>query len=253
MNPRRPVRPASTDRRRAFTIVELLVVVGVIVLLVGITMTVGTAVAERAEISQTSRTIDLLDATVDAWQTDARRNVTWGRDGNPSGATYDMQADTDEIFVITELLDVLLRSDEAMAVFSRIDPRYIHRYEAGVYPEWIVTAAQRHELDERFDDSLTILDAWDTPIYALHPGREWRDTDDEYRRDNDGTYRTDRELKYGIARNRRIAFVSAGPSGRFGSMTGDSYPDIEGDQADLDDNIYSYPLRFDYDNDSHSY
>ncbi len=231
---------------KGFTIVELLVVIGVVVVLVGMTMVVGAAAMERAEISRTRSTISILDMTVDAWQTDARRKVTWGTDGVPDGAAYDMQAETDEVFVITELLEVLLRSDEATRVFSRINGDLLHHYEAGEYPHWIITAAARNELDERFDGGLTVLDPWDTPIYALHPGRRWQPEapyyDPEYRRDPDGTYRTDRELKYGVARNRRIAFVSAGPSGRFGSLSGPQYPGLEKDKAHTADNIYSYSL-----------
>ncbi len=90
-----------------------------------------------------------------------------------------------------------------------------------------------------------ILDAWDRPIYPTHPGPLW-----EYvnfylpQADEDGTGRLYNEGAYGIARNRRICFVSAGPDGKFG-VDGefDSLP--PGDVAEAmrtarADNIYSY-------------
>ncbi len=54
--------------------------------------------------------------------------------------------------------------------------------------------------------------------------------------DADGTVRTGIENEYGIAKNRQILFVSAGPDGKFG--------DLDATDADLlaqtKDNSYSY-------------
>jgi hypothetical protein len=56
-------------------------------------------------------------------------------------------------------------------------------------------------------------------------------------RDPDGTIRNDLELRCGIAANRQICFVSAGPDGSFGDLT--APPDTD-DFVSAEDNVYSY-------------
>ena len=95
-------------------------------------------------------------------------------------------------------------------------------------------------MDDKFDGSLTILDAWGTPIYATHPGRSYDpnlfEADPNYYKppDPDGTIRTYNEREYGVARNREVCFVSAGPDRRFGHL--------QADPQGSEDNLYSYPI-----------
>ncbi len=59
--------------------------------------------------------------------------------------------------------------------------------------------------------------------------------------DPDGTIRTPNEQRYGVARNRRICFVSAGPDQGFGNLT--AMPPYPADPDPVRDNIYSYPIN----------
>lgn len=59
--------------RRGFTLVELLVVIGVIALLVGITLVVGQSVLSGAKANNTRDTLKTLDAAVDAYIADLGR------------------------------------------------------------------------------------------------------------------------------------------------------------------------------------
>ncbi|MCZ6850871.1 MAG: hypothetical protein O7F17_04445, partial [Planctomycetota bacterium] len=93
----------------------------------------------------------------------------------------------------------------------------------------------------RFVGSLTILDAWGTPIYATHPGRPFNAGSDPGDPEPDGTIRTYNEDKYGGARNRQICFVSAGPDGNFGNL--DPSIPLYHDPEGAKDNIYSYPIN----------
>ena len=98
--------------------------------------------------------------------------------------------------------------------------------------------------DRKVSKMVAVLDAWGTPIRAVHPGSLFiRGVDDEEYLDADGTVNLGNEFSecmveaiYGVAQNRRIYFVSAGPDGLF--ATGDY--DNDGDD-DVDDNLYSYP------------
>ena len=87
-----------------------------------------------------------------------------------------------------------------------------------------------------------MLDAWGWPIYATHPGRVHDpnvfNIDTVYPGDRDGTVRTYNEDIYGIASNRQVRFVSAGPDGKFG-MLGASEDSEEFKQTK--DNLFSYP------------
>ena len=91
-----------------------------------------------------------------------------------------------------------------------------------------------------------MLDAWGTPIYATHPGRIW--TLNDRGPDPDGTIQTDNEERYGIAPNRRVVFVSAGPDQRFGLT--EEFNSLDADDGDAAiakaraDNIYSVDVDF---------
>ena len=56
--------------------------------------------------------------------------------------------------------------------------------------------------------------------------------------DADGTIRTYNEGFYGVAKNRQVCFISAGPDGVFGRLYApEGSPDFE----QTKDNVYSYP------------
>jgi len=235
--------------RRAFTLIELVVAIGVIVLLVGLTLTAGSAVIERSERSRTETVLQLLDLATREWEREARRQLTWGTNNEPGGAAYDVQQLTGEIFIISEVLRTISRVDSVKAILTKIEPKFMYRYQAGTYPSWVQGAQEEFELDLRFLGSATVLDAWGTPIYATHFGAVYDASllaiDPEIYplplyTDPDGTTRTPNEHKYGITKGRRICFVSAGPDGEFGNLFED--PDSQ-EFAFTRDNIYSYPVQ----------
>jgi len=237
---------SSLSRRRGFTLVELLVVIGVIAMLAELLVTAASAVARRSEIQQTRTVLNMLDLTMEEWHAVTGRSISIG-----TGPGYEMQMVPDQwgIFVITELLDVVLRVESARNVFASLPPRFVHRYSAGEHPPWIAFSAElRHLVDTRYDGGVTVVDAWNWPIYATHPGPVWQRHyhANVFHRDEDGTIETPFERRYGVCRGRKFCFVSAGPSGDFGSMTETESPFPGGlppAEAILD-NIYSYqPLQ----------
>ncbi len=234
----------------AFTLVEMVVVIGIIVLLAGLTLSVGVTVAHQSEVRQTRAVLLLLDAAVQEWELQADRKLSWcvcnPNHSDPDRAVADVHGDTEEVLIITEVLKVIMKSTSVREIMAKVDPSLIHAYRSGVYPPWIVTPEEKSDLDERFNDGdITVLDAWGWPIYATHPGRPWdaaRDSypDYEIERDADGTILTYNEEKYGVAAGRRMCFVSAGPDGSFGDLDPGAPPS---EAALAEDNVYSYPVQ----------
>ena len=193
--------------RRAFTLVEMLLAVGIVTFLAGLTLVGATALVQRAEVERTRSTLALLDVALSEWQTESGQRLTWG----PDPQRHDIWSERAEVLIITELLERIRRTDAARAVLAGLEPRAVYTYEADVQPPWIRGYAMI-ELDE-FVGGITVLDAWGIPVYATHPGAV---LPPGALADPDGTERTANENQYGVARDRRVCFVSAGPDRRFG-------------------------------------
>ncbi len=194
-----------------FTLIELVISIGLILLLAGLALSVSVAVIEQSERRQTQTVLALLDTAVKEWELTAERPLSWWNIGDDPG-TADVRGDTDDVLIITEILDVISRSDRVRRIIAGIDPEFVYTYTAGTLPPWIDASLQYQIY--KFNGSLTVLDPWGTPIYATHPGRIW--TSSDRGPDPDGTIQTDNEWRYGVAPNRRVVFVSAGPDQRFG-------------------------------------
>lgn len=231
------MRRTSRTYPRAFTLVEMLVAIGIVVLLAGLTVTAVGALTARQKVTRTESVLLLLDTAMQEWQIAADRRLIRA---DHSGA--DLQPDTELIFVISEVTRALRRAPDSATILAKIEPALVHEYVDGETPPWIRTFAEEQALPD-FIGELALLDAWGVPIYATHPGEVARP--DAAIVDTDGTERTINEGIYGVARNRRVCFVSAGPDRRFGLLS--EFPGLPPDQlyeaaaAARDDNIYSYP------------
>jgi hypothetical protein len=225
----------------------MVVVTGLIVLLAGLTLSVGVAVANQSEARQTRAVLLLLDAAVGEWELQADRKLSWWEPGDAiaSQAAADVHGNTERVLIITEVLKVIMKSPAVREIIARIDPSLIYTYKTGVYPPWIVSDNARQQLDADFDGAITVLDAWGLPIYATHPGRAWDAVSDSPANyptapDADGTIRTYNEEIYGVAAGRRMCFVSAGPDGSFGDLHPYAPPQ---EHQHAEDNLYSYPVQ----------
>lgn len=217
--------------RRAFTVIELIVVVGIIVMLVGLVVGVTVTLHAKSEARQLEQAMKILDMALQEWEITAERQITYGTNGQPpqlGNVTYDIQevppAQGHEL--THKIIEILNRNAEAKNILSRIDP----------------------ELLKKEGDELTFFDPWGHDLITVFPGRLWNSSFDSGVADPDGTIRTPFENAFGICENRRIYFVSSGPDGEWGDLQLNvalSSPTL--DAALLkkaDDNVYSYqPLK----------
>ena len=210
---------------RAFTLVEMTIVIGIIILLAGLTLAVSVSVVQGSEVRQTELTIRLLDAAVQEWQAQSDRQVTYGIDGEPPpfpGAPppqYEIQQDDPQ--ATRMFLTIIERSAAARDILAQIDPEFVRQVEDDNDPQI------KH---------LEILDAWGNALAIVMPGRLWVSSD-AYTRDDDGTIQTPTEQICGVASNRQICFVSAGPDDRLGDLT---QPADSDEFKQAQDNLYSY-------------
>jgi len=222
--------------KRAFTLIEMLVAIGILVLLTGLLVSGSAALVQRSEIRETETAITILDDALREWERRAERRLV----RRPGG---ELDPQTPFIFVITEVLRTARRTDAVRDLLARIDPSRLYTYSAGEIPPWIRVYAEEQALP-LFIGEMTVLDAWGTPIYATHPG----ELSSSGVRDEDGTERTLNERYYGSCIHRRTCFVSAGPDGLFGLDTefpGMAPPTREAAKEEArSDNVYSYLPAF---------
>jgi prepilin-type N-terminal cleavage/methylation domain-containing protein len=262
---------SRTPTRRAFTLVELLIVIGLILMLVAITVTVSIGVLRQSEVRESRNVITILDNALQEWTLQATGDLTYGINNQPCGGEVyrlPQRAQTPDAYqgangATQALEDARLETDILIAtllsrplfedMIASIDARFIERIEVQDNPDMahvtVVQGLENIEYIYRF------MDAWENPILAVHPGRTFNSRctgspdggTTGYLRDEDGTIRTPLENVFGVSESRRIYFVSAGPSERFGHLylhkRQVDLDDVERQQTErAGDNIYSYPV-----------
>ncbi len=224
----RRLRTSLASSRRAFSLVELVVVVGIIIVLVGLTVAVLTSLTRGSESRTTANLLTLLDSAYAEWRISSERDITYGINGQPqAGLVYEVQqlnpssppGTGSDHEPTDELLVILNRHAPARQILANLSGELLRKHSG--------------------TDELTAFDAWDTEIITVFPGRLWV-TGDTFTKDTDGTIRTPFEQVFGECVNRRIRFVSAGPDGRFGDLSAATGTAL---YEDTKDNIYSYPLE----------
>lgn len=242
-------------RTFGFTLVELLVSIGVIAILAAMVVAVSSGVLMRGDRGQVESAFRCLDQAITAHEQVSGRPLGFSRrlavpaaSGQEDGMRF---ADVEELppnfvneaYIMPRLLAVLAADAQAWASLSAISPDMLRREQGRRWPDGTVT-------------DWNLRDPWGGQIAVVPCGRpatrgELKDARDRVRRGlstagadplgigidlADGTVRTADERAVGrVCSGRQWLFISTGPDGRGGWSP---------DAAAWADNIFSHePAR----------
>ncbi len=244
--------PSRRPRARAFTLIELLIVIGVLVILIALTITIGTKITASGRARAAADTIRVLDGSVSEWSAQtgdpAPSKVLAPEagggdpieqpiiDGRPEGADPDEPA----LPSVEMYTAAILQEGGLESVFS------------GVTSSWIAAATVPTDASNGALPAYRLVDPWGNPLRYVHPvydagwGPYWDGnsltsrptlspldaTEDAYQRswrpfDPNDTQRTSAwvgDADEGVCVGNSPYFYSAGP---------------DGDPGTIEDNVYS--------------
>ena len=252
-------QPGGVRRRGGFSLIELVVVVGVIIALISLVLAVSTLLIQQNEARQLESAFATMNVAVQEYELAVGRPLTYQDRFEQGAGSYDIPWIVDlgvgglgpfygasgagELCncsaaqdtagwqkTIVRLLQLLERTDAAESAIAKLDPSLFRPLELQI----------GNPLPNNASLS-TLEDPWGAAIAVVMPGRKFRDGVDEstFDRDSDGTIRTQMENKLGICRNGQVLFVSAGPDGDIGCLGCSGQGNSPRFEATLD-NVYSY-------------
>ena len=238
-----------------FTLIEMMIVIGIIALLAALTLGISNIVLQNSEISRTKDTLRLLDMALQEWELEMGRSITYKGAGIPIGTIYDIDAEypPPPFTQYAELPDPDFSSVNAGDIpFETMENRIEHLFLVLVQSE-AATEILSKILPSNFDEDNKnlVVDSWGNAIGIVFPGRPLAGSDLIYQwaedESGDLTIREIAEDGLGSCINLRPYFVSAGPDGMWGyryqavmlQPKTDDIPDL--DIWELShDNVYSY-------------
>lgn len=249
------------NHRRAFSVLELVIVISVILVLMGIALTVTSTVLAANDRRTMQNTFLMLDQAIASWEAQAGRPLSFGRRTPPCdpdltelpvrspdfadfttgpSAAFDIyEEDFLGTYAICVVLDRLAKSPDSAEIISRIPNTSIRMVPLlganAVQPlptGWTSAAAGTDPNQmPAYAEVREIFDPWGQRIAVNFPGRAATKAEIAgfpARIDGeDGTVRTLDECWMGTCRNRKICFLSGGPDGDLGTLA---------------DNIFSYEM-----------
>ena len=246
-------RQSGSVMVRAFSLLEIVVVLGVILLLAALVLAVSGSVLAASESRETENVMRLLEQATLEWEQALGRPINYGPKAEPGLTGVPARDVYEENFAGSWMSCVLMQrfgeNERTRDIASKIPETYSRRWRTGdpalpnvwgnVTPDGIATNPNR--MPSGNGNVPLVLDAWGFRIWVCFPGRPWRDisglsttnptqfySQGLYLRgvnspasgapDADGTEQTPDERIFGSCRDRRIRFVSAGPDGAFGDV-----------------------------------
>ena len=212
---------------RGFTLIELVVVIAIILLLLSLVMAVGLSARAQAENREMQNILLMVDNAIKEWELISSRKLSWGKDDDPPGSFYDIQG-----YDSQGDIEPIIQLDQALARIQKVDS--VKQILANIDSDFL----QQIELDGG-QIAPHLVDPWGKAVCLIHPGRVVNSYfgDNPSLADDDGTILTNNEMQSGVAVNRTLLLVSAGPDGEFGDLSQDPTSFIYKQAAD---NIYSY-------------
>lgn len=188
--------------KRGLTLIELVVVVGIVLILVALVTSSVSSVIARAEERKTKTGMELFTLAIQEYESSTGRRLSmsgvYDVAPNPSGRAFDMRRGESHCLTTAEISRVLLRHQPSADILGRIDPSLIGnvRLTNGNRPVWVPDTPLEYTCDpdprvfasqNAFNAMLTspyepttspytganalvLLDSWGTAIRAVHPG-----------------------------------------------------------------------------------
>ena len=267
-------RQSGSVMVRAFSLLEIVVVLGVILLLAALVLAVSGSVLAASERRETENVMRLLEQATLEWEQALGRPINYGPKAEPGLTGVPARDVYEENFAGSWMSCVLMQrfgeNERTRDIVSKIPETYSRKWRTGdpaLPTTWASTAiaTDPNQMQNPAQSATSsgvplVLDAWGFRIGVCFPGRPWRNgtglsttnasqffSGGLYLRgvnspasgapDADGTEQTPDERIFGSCRDRRIRFVSAGPDGAFGDIYG-----AEGSalKKQTQDNIVSY-------------
>ena len=250
---------------RAFTLLEVMIVITVIITLMSLVLGVGSALLRNAEKSQVESAMQIIESGLNEFEAQMGRQMTFNGAYNaaesvevfPTGAvdavfgvrnpgTAPAPANNtgDRIWVNRArglgvfAVNLLRQYDSIRGILGPV-PQSLLRAEpnASTSPQaniggtgsGLYLPSARASGGGSASTRSEFVGTWGNRIAFVFPGRAFRPLVDSGVADADGSVRTPYERVFGVCSNRRICMVSAGPDGVFG-VSGES-PEMTGTSA----------------------
>lgn len=262
------------ERKKGFTLLELLIVIGIIVIVASLVLAVSASVVRASEERSTRNTLEVLNMAAEEYERTVDRRITYRTAAVTGGVAADTAPNaTNGLKYDIDTNPATPPSGTGVGAWTNLSPPYASvtnglpaysnlpfRRTAMLIqamtdsptvgaimqklPEAIFRGIKVNAASNSFSTVRHCMDAWDTPIVAIFPGREASapelQTNNPNVVDKDGTIKCDSEWGQAVAgglqvscRDRRILFVSGGNDSRFTVQTGTVY-------SPSNDNLYSY-------------
>jgi prepilin-type N-terminal cleavage/methylation domain-containing protein len=276
-----PKQRKFKERKKGFTLLELLIVIGIIVIVASLVLAVSSSVVRASEERATRNTLEVLNMAAEEYERTVDRRITFrsgpvtggiGADNPPPGEVW--RWDVWSAQTSTTVQQERPPAASGVGQWSGLANPYnavtagLPAYSTLPFRRtaqliWILTESPTcASIMQKLPDSIfrgikpnantaafsTVrhcIDAWDTPIIAVFPGREATAaevaTNNPSIVDPDGTVKCDSEWGNATSqggmqvscKDRRILFISAGNDSRFTVQSGSVY-------TPSNDNLYSY-------------
>ena len=268
------------ERKKGFTLLELLIVIGIIVIIASLVLAVSSSVVRASEERATKNTLEVLNMAAEEYERTVDRRISYRSAAVASGIAQDptvlagstppvpLRYDVATVPVppagtgVTLWTALATPYSSAAGGLPAYSPLPFQRTAALIgfmsesptcavlmqkLPDAIFRGIKPNANSASFTAVRHCVDAWDTPIIAVFPGRDARRVADATGAadnpnfiDKDGTVKCDSEWGLPTAggmqvscKDRRILFMSAGNDSRFTAVTGGVY-------SLSNDNLYSY-------------
>lgn len=227
--------------RRAFTLLEMLIVIGIIALLIGLITGVGVAVLRGREAAATKNVLVSLDRALDEYKLRVGSFPPYVVEDYEFVPGEAVELSNQEYFRQYQGKTHARRPDAAVFIRQALQVPEAAEIIRGLNERFLVLTVTDQGLSDRKKNDVTpsVVDSWSTGGWT----KPW-DTEDEphliYYVHPDNALA---QALFGRCENRRPYFVSSGPDGRYGLRDGE-LPDapMEEVHKSLEDNVYSYKV-----------